>query len=326
MKYRPSLDLSRFLRCEKMSGLRSPCLGVSIGRQLLTASRVHTKRGKNSVQWEDVRELDIPMFEGVANKKAEDCLYDGLSSFADINRSKRFRTQVALAGPAVSIQTFSFQSFKKSSISKEKLLRLRFADEMGIDADSISCTYQHYGLKNDQEFILGVAIDTGWLNCIKSAFQRTGLVASSIEFDAAYAFNQVVTKSKLPTSGGFLVYAGPESWTIMIWDELGVVHFVRSLWQPNPISKESSKHLFNTVEEIERIVKSYTMRKNIHEISQVFIAGSRFSVDAIAEILNQRTVSPCRRVYSDYDLEQLIFEDEALRNLNNQHYFVSIPL
>lgn len=231
------------------------------------------------------------LFAGPPTPEVESALAAALSKVAASAAGKFIPCHVAVPDPAVRFTVFELDELPKSEKTRLDLIRWRFDKEHAGDNQALDCICQGLGQENGKHLLLGQAVDSAWLQCIKRSLRRAGLTPWSINTGACYRFNQFHDRFAKENHGAAMVALDADAWSVFIWDAGARPRMVRANWRAGVGDATQS---FETIAlEAERSILSYVRSGKGGAVARVYAVSHARELDGLADALNRRLREGC---------------------------------
>ena len=252
--------------------------GLAVGRDYVAFAGI-ARGGK--VEALEERRLAARLFAGAPPSDVQRVLIDALQPFARTVARRYLPLHVSVPDAAVRWATFELDEMPRSAAARLELARFRFSRQ-GVNGAAV---YACQALPPDggKPLLLGMAMDGAWLACITTALAAAGLRAWSLNANASRQFNRF--HDRLAGSGGALVCAAPDAWSLMLWDDGVRLRHARGRWREGGGDHDA------IALELERAMLAYVHGSG-RSIERVFVAADAVLADAI----DARTGLACVRL------------------------------
>ena len=273
------------------SSAPKPSIGIAIGRREICA--VHAVLGEKGAHIQAIHSVQLPdeMFAAAPTPMTESNLTSALLKVAAEAKKKFIPCHVALPDPAVRFAIFELDELPTSDKARLELVRWRFAKEHATSDQTLTCTYQDLRQEGNKQLLLGQAMDTAWLQCVKQALQRADIMAWSMNLGAGYRFNQFHDRFVKEKHGAAMVILDPDSWAVFLWDAAARPRLARARWR-NGADKGAEAYDMIALE-AERSILSYVRSGKNGSIAQVYAVGDARELNELAAALDRRLRDKC---------------------------------
>lgn len=231
------------------------------------------------------------LFAGTPTPEVESALAAAFSKVTANAAGKFIPCHVAVPDPAVCFTVFELDELPKSEKTRLDLIRWRFDKEHSGDNQALDCYCQELGQENGKQLLLGQAVDSAWLQCIKRSLRRAGLTPWSINMGACYRFNQFHDRFAKENHGAAMVALDADAWSVFIWDAGARPRLVRANWRAGVGDATQS---FEAIAlEAERSILSYVRSGKGGAVARVYAVSQARELDGLADALNHRLREGC---------------------------------
>ena len=263
-------------------------IGVSFDRDRVQMTQVREDNGHGSiVDWIDSTGLTKPMFEGAVTDEATKQLTEIFTTIAE-RQEKTAPVSIALPDPVFMSRMLEFDDIPGRKSDQQRLVSWRLAREFNVDRESICCVFQSLGKLDNKHLMLGMALNKSWIESLKHAASLAGIVVSDISSGSRYQFNQWYAQCAGSQQAGGLVVTTTGYWTLYIWDDSGCMRLLRSRWFGNGEKTGLDVMAAEVALQIEQTIRAFSSSVADYSIGQIFIAGEKTPVDALASALDAR--------------------------------------
>lgn len=273
----------------RLSRLFAPraCLGLSLGRDSVSAAKLMMNADGAHVEWVAEERLPVRLFNDSPLSETRTALAQAFTKLCIEVRTTYLPVQVALPDPAVSALVFELDELPAETQAREQLARWRFAKALHLDAQAIACTTQHLGEDRGKALLLALAIEQSWLSCVRDALRDAGVTPAVIDTAVCHRFNRFYSVLTAKQRDGALVSIDNEAWTLSIWDSAGRLRFIRARW------RERSPALRDIAEDVERALRAYARPGSGKSLGSIFISGEKDDAVALTAMLDEISQEPC---------------------------------
>lgn len=271
--------------------------GLMIGRTRLSfVSTIHNGVGRRIIR-ADERLLETPLFVGQPTNAIKDDLAAMLRELAPEAVDRYMPLHVSLPGAAVQIAAFSLDALPKTHAERLDLVRWHFMQAAGA-GQTLACDCEPIGKDGAKHLMLGFAMDAAWHACLVGALAQAGMTAWSLNADICRQFNLFHERLSEESQGGALIIVDPDSWSLMVWDDLARVRYCSSRWWRSGIDEFPA-----IAEEVERRILTCVASLPVLKVEHVFIVTGGGGTE-LADALDARLREPCIRLHQEVASEQ----------------------
>lgn len=257
--------------------------GISIGRNQVCAVMLDAKGGKHQVRAVHTHHMPMPLFAAQPTMETETVLVDALHAVSEGFRDLFSSVRVALPDTVIRSTVFELDELPGSAAMRESLLCWRFAKEWQRPEDSLDCSGFDLGEDQGKRLYFGQAGDRLWLDCVRRALARAGIVPWSLNAAAAYRFN--CFHDAIVDSGGALLSLDPDSWNLQLWDDKGRVRQLLTRLRENLAAEDEAAAI---ADEAERTILAYVQRNGSRKVGKLYLAGSEADMEKLAAVFDNR--------------------------------------
>lgn len=259
--------------------------GLMIGRSKLSFACAQQTSTGWRVNRADERVLGENFFAGSPGSETQNTLATMLSELAPELAGQYLPLHVSLSGPMVRIATFSLDVLPKTHAERLHLVEFLFK-KMADAEQSFICDYEIVGKEGDKQLMLGFAMDKAWHSCIFGAFAQAQMTPWTLNADICRQFNQFYPSLTEAAQGAALLVVDVDTWSLMLWDELGRVRYCSSRWR-----NKGENEFVCMAEEVERRILTCVASLPAVSIEALFLVSEDGAT--IANALNERLREPC---------------------------------
>lgn len=266
-------------------------VGIAIGRR--EVCMVHAMLGEKGahIQAIETAPLSDAMFAGSPTPALESNLAAAFIKVAASAREKFIPCHVALPDPTARFAVFELDELPTSEKTRIELVRWRFAKESSRENQVFDCAYQEFSQENGKHLLLGQAVDSAWLRCIKQALRRADITPWSLNQGACYRFNQFHDRFVKEKHGAAMVMLDPDSWTVFLWDAAARPRLVRARWRTR--TDKTIEDYDEIALEAERSILSYVRSGKEGSVTRVYAASHARELERLATALDRRLREKC---------------------------------
>ncbi len=279
------------------------CIGLSLGRDHIFAVQVSAKGGSRTVEWAKDEALPEPLFQGAPTPAAGECLREAIAKLRAEFPRAFVPVQVAIPDPAAHLAVFELEQLPASRKRRLHLARWRIANAFALDGQDLACAHQYLGREGGTHLLLGVAMDGGWLRCVKQALRHADVPVSTIDVDASYRFNRFYEHCATGGTGGAMVALQPQSWTLSVWDGQKRLRLLRSRWRQESKAAQPPESIKEIAGQVAHTIRAFTGAGAHHGVARIYVMGSSKESDGLANLLDRRTTEPCLRLADDHEFD-----------------------
>lgn len=265
----------------------SPCLGIALGRDGLSAVETLETKGKIRVSSPGTFSIPVPLFTGTPSPEAVPALVSVLTPLLNNGKGAYRTLQVSLPDPAARWEVFELERIPAAGSPTEEFLDWRFkADVPG--AASLIFASQSLGEEKGKKLLLGVALDRAWFTVVRRALEEAGGRACVLDTAFRFRFNLFYEtfRSRGP---GALVSLERDYWALSAWDGQTRPRYLRAKWWKRPYSNPADLPLEETVQETERTIRSYVHSGPDRSVENLFVAAPPAWLDEALRAFRDRT-------------------------------------
>jgi len=266
--------------------------GISIGRNQVCSAVLGAKGGKHQVLAIRTQDLPIPLFAALPTKETEALLTGALHAVSEGFRDLFASVRVALPDTVIRSTVFELDQLPKSADMRKSLLCWRFAKEWQRPEGSLDCCGFDLGEDHGKHLLFGQAGDLQWLDCVRRALARSGIVPWSLNAASVYRFN--FFHDAIVGGGGALLSLDPDCWNLLIFDETGRVRQVLTRLRKSPAAEDEAASI---ADEAERAILAYVQQDGRRRVGKVYLAGNGAEMTALAKVFDGRLSEPAILLY-----------------------------
>jgi hypothetical protein len=267
-------------------------MGIELAGERLVA--VHAEKIGEAWHVSQVMEdrLRFVTFRGVPHADAIAELAQALERVIGTPPRAQIPIQLALPDPAAMFQVLEFDALPGTTHERNALARFRLEKEWSAAA-KLECVSQPLGDDKGRALLLVLAVDRIWLECVRSACRMARIVPHTMDMTVCHVFNRLQESMDLVSGGGALLVAEPHSWTLMLWDNVRRLRFVRTRWR----GTENQPPDHETIAmEIERLIRAFVMAEPERNVSGLHICAADAEFAMFTACLDARMHTPSVRV------------------------------
>lgn len=205
---------------------------------------------------------------------------------------------VAVPDPAAGLHVLELESLPKSAAERETLVRWHL-EKLWPPGTALACRFQELGTVNDKPLLLVSAMPSVWLDGLTEACRQANVIPTLWRPAMVYRFNRFYDQLLRAERDGALLAVDAQSWTLMLWDANGRMHYARSRWRDTASGSEADTIAVET----ERTVRAYVHGGRGRRLDAVHLLGSGDLVRQIAARLDARMQTACVPVSALADVE-----------------------
>ena len=271
--------------------------GLMIGRTHVSfVSTMRNGTGRRIIR-ADERLLETPLFVGQPTNAIKDELAAMLRELAPEAVDRYMPLHLSLPGAAVQVAAFCLDALPKTHAERLDLARWHFMQAAGA-GQTLACDCEPIGKDGDKHLMLGFAMDAAWHACLVGALAQAGMTAWSLNADVCRQFNQFHERLSEESQGGALLVVDPDSWSLLVWDDLGRVRYCSSRWRRAGVNEFPE-----IAEEVERRILTCVASLPALKVENLFVVTGDGGTD-LADALDARLREPCIRLHQDVASEQ----------------------
>lgn len=277
---RKALDFFRPLPGE------TPCLGLTLGRDGLTALETVGADEKARVLSHQFFPLPAPLFTAPPSPEALTALSSVLAGLFREKEDHYYTLQVSLPDPAAQWEVFELEQVPAAGNATDEFLRWRFQSD-AQEKTSRRFRSQKLGVESGRQLLLGVGLDTAWLEAIEGALERSGARVSLLDVAFHHRFN-LLCKIYGPAGPGALLTLEKDYWSLAVWDGQVRPRLLRSKWWEHNAGP-SSPTLEALAWEAERTIRSYVYSTPGRSVERLFLMAPEPWMEKALEVLFDHT-------------------------------------
>jgi hypothetical protein len=260
-------------------------VGVAIGAHQVCAVRLTSDRDAWSLDWSRCEKLHAPIFRATPSAEAVAALEKAVSTVCGGVNRQYVPVHVSLPDPLAAVSVFELDELPKGRDAQRNLVNWRFAKEHYGDERPLRCASQALGSRDAKQLLLGMALETPWLDAVREALQRAGIVPWTMNIATCYRFNRFYPLLTAERHGGAIVALDPDAWALALWDADGRLRWLRGRWRD---SLPEGAAAYDTIAvDTERFILAYVHGGADRRVERVYVAGGDETV-ALAEALDRR--------------------------------------
>jgi len=198
--------------------------------------------------------------------------------------------QIALPDPAGIFRVMKFDSLPATDRERAAITRFRLEKEWSAVAE-MECTTQVLGEGSNPNFVLALAIQRSWLDCLRNACRSAGWVPNVIDIAVNHLFNRIHDLIIETKGDGALISIEADSWSIIFWDQTHRPRFVRSLWRDSCDRSNADYEMI--AKDVERLVRAYVHAEIGRNIEKVYLSVAEEESAEFSRWLDARMRVPC---------------------------------
>jgi hypothetical protein len=257
--------------------------GIAIGRNQICAVVLHANGDNHEVRAIHKQDMPVPLFSAQPTTAAEAGLADALHAISEGFRGEFASVHVALPDTVIRSTVLDLDELPKTRAMREALLRWRFSKDWQRPEESMDCSGFDLGEDRGKRLFFGQAGDRPWLDCVRRALARTGIMPWSLNAAAAYRFN--CFHNAIVGGGGALLSFDSDCWNLMLWDDTGRVRQVHTRLRENLVAENEAASI---ADEVERAILAYLQGDSSRKVRKFHVAGSAAEMATLAGIFDER--------------------------------------
>lgn len=257
--------------------------GIAIGRNQVCAVVLDAAGGKHEVRAIHTHDMPQALFTAQPSIETEAMLVEALLAVSGAFRDLFAAVHVALPDTVIRSTVFELDELPKSAAMRESLLHWRFAKEWQRTEDSLDCHGFDLGEDQDKHLYLGQAGDRLWLDCVRRALARAGIVPWSLNAAAVCRFN--CFHDAIAASGGALLSLDPDCWNLQLWDDQGRVRQLHTRLRENLAAGDEAASI---ADEAERVILAYVQGNGSRKVGKLYLAGREVEMAFLAAAFDNR--------------------------------------
>lgn len=268
---------------KRFSAAPSVKAGIAIGRQQVCAVVLGANRGNHEVRAIHAQRMPLPLFAAQPDMATGKILADVLHAISDGFLGEFAAVHVALPDTVIRSTVLDLDELPKTADMRETLVRWRFAKEWQRSEDTLDCCGFDMGEDRGKRLLFGQAGDRPWLDCVRGALARSGIMPWSLNAAAAYRFNYF--HDALVGGAGAMLSLDPDCWNLLLWDDSGRVRQVLTRMRENLADEDGAASI---ADEVERAILAYVHGDNSRKVGRLFLAGNETEMATLAAIFDGR--------------------------------------
>lgn len=257
--------------------------GIAIGRNRVCAVVLGDKGGAREVSLIKSQDVSAPLFSAQPTAQTEALLVEALQAVSGDFRALFAAVHVALPDTVIRSTVFELDELPKTAAMRESLLSWRFSKEWQRGEDTLECRGFDLGEDGGKHLFLGQAGDRSWLACVRRALAHAGITPWSLNAASVYRFNRL--HEVIGGSGGALLSVDPDSWNLLLWDDMGRIRQVLTRLRENVAAENEAASIAS---EAERAILAYVQGNGTRRVGKLYLAGSETELAALAEVFDSR--------------------------------------
>ncbi len=265
-------------------------LGIALGTREIFVVRLVATRQQWFLDWSRREKLSIPLFQGAPGVETAAALTAALTKACGAAARAFIPVHVALPDPVTAVSVFELEELPAARVAQQALVQWRFAREVYGDDRPLSCASQSLGQHDGKHLLLGMALDTPWLDSLHQAFRDAGIVPWSLSPAGCCRFNRFHPLLTAEARSGALVSLDLDTWTLSLWDGDGRLRWLRGRWRDETFADGGYDAI---AVEAERFILSYVHSGSRRHIERVYVAGGDETVELTAALdrrLRERSI------------------------------------
>lgn len=295
------------------SFIPSQKIGIALGRSHVWAAQSSIGDNSRTVDWIKSQQSGPRLFEGEPDPQTMANLKSVISKLLTSSDQPFLQIRVSLPDPVVRMSVLEWDEVPKAITEQRRLVAWQLGKQYEIKTEGLTASHQLLGKENDHFLVLGMIMDSAWIEAIQGVFSEAGLLIHRLEPEIVAGFDSIYPD--LPDEeGAALVNVGIETWTLCAWDEQKRLRMVRSDWLDRPISGMNQEQLNRKVHDTQHAIVAFTHGNAGRSIKKIYVRGRAQDVSIVADALDQRTHEQAIRVNVDEALGKNIspVNDEAI--------------
>lgn len=261
--------------------------GIAIGRHHLCAVTIESSGNAWSIRNIHRHDLSAPLFTGVPTPAVAGALDAALQGLGEELKAQFALTHVALPDTVIRSSIFELDEIPKTPELQSELIRWRFAKDWQRPEDSLDCRGQDIGSAAGKRLLLAQAGDQAWIDCVKQALARAGLMPSSITAALVYRYNRF--QHQFAPTDGAMLSLDPDGWTLLYWDAQQQLRRIATRLRATGDSDEIN----NLAGDVARIIQTGSAGK----IDRLYLSGNIQDMLALGGRLEQQLGMQVTRMY-----------------------------
>lgn len=288
-------------------------VGISIGNSKICAAHILRSNGLPQLLHTIEKRSDTSFFNGNSYTELQDILNETLTELGGIVKRKFIPIQIALPDPLISMFVFELDEIPNSKKAQQELISWRMAKSYYRDRDSTHCVSQYLGKQEDHHLMLGLGVDKGILECIRTVFKENKMYITIIDMAACHRFNYL--RHSVASDSGALISLDDDYWTLMIWDALGRLRHIRSRWVEQQKYWCHKEAQINIITEVKRAVRAYINEGVGRTIGGLYVSCNG-EISGLCTLLERDMHDTCTVLSSDVDLSSTSAQTPSLTTLS----------
>lgn len=273
-----------------------PRIGIALGATTVAAAQLRPGIPWE-IQWSRQVSLPVMLFSHAPDAGCEDALAAALAEVAPEAARTSGPVHIALPDAGGHVAVFEFDELPGSDSARLDLVRGCFERDRHLNAASMACCCQALGTEDGKQLLYASAVEQSWLDCIRRALDRAGIVPWAVDTSVAFHFNRLGewrVNANDAQSGGMVV-VGPQSWTLLIWDGVARPRLVKSRWCDG-LDREPGCGAEEVSGEIQRLIQAYVHGEERRALWQLYVCGVSARAQEIATELRVRSGGRVARI------------------------------
>lgn len=257
--------------------------GIAIGRDRICVVVLGADGNGHEIRSVHAQDMPVPLFASQPAMASEAGLAEVLQSISAGFRGEFASVHVALPDTVIRSTVLDLDEVPKTADMRQTLLRWRFAKEWQRPEDSLDCSGFDLGEERGRRLFFGQAGDRPWLDCVRRALARAGIMPWSLNAAAAYRFN--CFHDAITGGAGVLLSLDPDCWNLLLWDDTGRVRQVLTRLRENLGAEHEAASI---ADEVERAILAHVHGDSSRKMGRFFLAGNEVELASLAEIFDAR--------------------------------------
>lgn len=261
--------------------------GIAIGRHHLCALTIESSGSAWSIRNIHRHDLSVPIFTGVPTPAAAGALDAALQALGEELKAQFTLTHVALPDTVIRSSIFELDEIPKTAELQSELIRWRFAKDWQRPEDSLDCRGQDIGSAAGKRLLLAQAGDLAWMDCVKQALARAGLMPSSMNAALTYRYNRF--QHQFAPTDGAMLSLDPDGWTLLYWDARNQLRRIATRLR----ATDDSDEIDSLAGDVVRAIQTGSAGK----IDRLYLSGNIQEMLALGGCLEQQLGMQVTRMY-----------------------------
>jgi hypothetical protein len=182
----------------------------------MDAVAINGTPGEWKTAWTKQHTIEPSLFAINTDRSIGSTFHEAMKSLVDAIKGGSCPIHVVVPDIAIRSATFELDELPKSKSTLSALARWRMSNEIGKAEDEIECKALPLGVDQGKQLLYVQAGDLYWLEQIRTAMNRYGLVPWTINSASFFRYNYLCEHVITPSSA--MLSVDDDCWTLQAWD------------------------------------------------------------------------------------------------------------